>query len=108
MSKVIEVTGDTFEGEVIHAKGPVLVDFYADYCGPCKILKHFLSSFADQLRDRAKVFTVDAIANPDLSQSYRISAVPSLIVFKNGKETARFMGLVPEDVLLKALTEDVK
>ena len=108
MSKIIEVTGDTFEGEVIQAKGPVLVDFYADYCGPCKILKHFLSGFADQLRDRAKVFTVDVIANPGLSQLYQISAVPTLIVFKNGKETARFTGLVPEDVLQRALTGDVK
>ncbi len=108
MSKVIEVTGDTFEGEVIQAKGPVLVDFYADYCGPCKILKHFLSGFADQFRDRAKVFTVDAIANPGLSQLYRISAVPTLIIFTNGKETARFTGLVPEDVLQRALTGDAK
>ena len=108
MSQVTEVTGDTFEGEVIQAKGPVLVDFYADYCGPCKILKHFLSGFPDQLRDRAKVFTVDAIANPGLSQLYKISAVPTLIVFKNGKETARFTGLVPEDVLQRALTGDAK
>lgn len=108
MSELSEVTGDTFEGEVIQSKGPVLVDFYADYCGPCRILKHFLTGFADQLGDRAKVFTVDAIANPGLSQSYRISAVPTLIVFKNGKETARFMGLVSEDVLRGALTGDAK
>ena len=108
MSKIIEVTGDTFEGEVIQAKLPTLVEFYADYCAPCKILRHFLSGFADQLRDRAKVFTVDAIANPGLSQLYQISAVPTLIVFKNGIESARFTGLVPEDVLQRALTGNVK
>jgi thioredoxin 1 len=108
MSKVIEVTGDTFEGEVIQSKRPTLVDFYADYCAPCKILRHFLSGFADQLRDRAKVVTVDAVANPGLSQYYRISAVPTLIIFKNGKETTRFAGLVSEDVLQRALTGDAK
>ena len=106
MSKVIEVTGDTFEGEVIQGNVPILVSFYADFCGPCKIQKHFLSGFADQLRDRAKVFTVDAVANPGLSQLYQISAVPTLIVFKNGIESARFTGLVPEDVLQRALTGD--
>ena len=108
MSNLIEVTGDTFEGEVIQSKVPTLVDFYADYCGPCKILKHFLTQFTDQIGDVAKIVTVDAIANPDLSASHRIAAVPTLLIFKYGKETARFVGLVPEDVLLRALTGEVK
>lgn len=108
MSDLIEVTGDTFEGEVIQSKVPTLVEFYANYCAPCKILRHFLTQFTDQIGDVAKIVTVDAIASPNLSQSYRISAVPTLIVFKNGKETARFVGLVPEDVLLRALTGEVE
>ncbi len=106
MNELIEVTGNTFESEVIRANGPVLVDFYAEYCVPCRIFKPFLARFAEELGERAKVFTVDAINNPDLAASHRISAVPTLLIFKNGKETARFMGLVPEDVLLRALTED--
>jgi thioredoxin len=105
---LIEVTEASFGAEVIKAKVPVIVDFYADYCVPCRIFKPFLARFADELGDGAKVVTVDAVATPGLSQYYRISAVPTLIIFKNGKETTRFAGLVSEDVLRDALTGDVK
>ncbi len=79
---LIEVTEANFDAEVIKAKVPVIVHVYANWCIPCRIFKPFLARFADELGDGAKVFTVDAIANPGLSQLYRISAVPTLIVFR--------------------------
>lgn len=105
---LIEVNEANFDAEVIKAKVPVIVHVYADWCIPCRIYKPFLARFAEELGDGAKVVTVDAIANPDLSASHRISAVPTLLIFKNGIESARFTGLVPEDVLQRALTGDVK
>ncbi len=105
---LIEVTEANFDAEVIKAKVPVIVHVFANWCIPCRIFKPFLARFAEELGDGAKVVTVDAIANPGLSQLYRISAVPTLIVFKNGQETARFTGLVSEDVLRGGLTGDAK
>ena len=105
---LIEVNEANFDAEVIKAKVQEIVHVYADWCIPCRIFKPFLARFAEELGDGAKVVTVDAIANPDLSASHRIAAVPTLLIFKNGKETARFAGLVSEDVLRDALTGDVK
>ncbi len=106
MNDFIEVSEPTFDAEVIQAKVPVIVDFFADYCVPCRILRPFLARLSHELGSRAKVVTVDVIANSDLSASHRISAVPTLLIFKNGKETARFTGLASEDVLRAALMED--
>ena len=93
MSNVIEVNDSNFEAEVINSPVPVLVDFFGDHCGPCRMLKPVLVALAESMGDKVKVVTVDVATNERLVNDYRISAVPTLIVFKEGKELHRMVGL---------------
>ena len=103
MSKVIQVTDDNFEAEVLQSPVPVLVDFFADYCGPCRLLKPILGALADDLSSSAKIVTVDVVANERLAHAYKIAAVPTLIVLKNGRELHRMVGLKDLHYLREAL-----
>lgn len=103
MSKVIQVSDDEFGAEVLRSPVPVLVDFFADYCGPCRLLKPILGALADNLGDSAKVVAVDVAANEGLAQAYGIAAVPTLIVFKDGVELHRMVGLKDLHYLREAL-----
>lgn len=100
---MIEVTDSTFEEVVLGSPVPVLVDFFADYCGPCRLLKPILAALAESLGDTVKVATVDAVANEGLAHAYKIAAVPTLIVFKNGVELHRMVGLKNLHYLREAL-----
>jgi thioredoxin 1 len=100
---MIEVTDSTFEAEVLQSAVTVLVDFFADYCSPCRLLKPVLAALADSLGKSAKVVTVDVVANERLAHAYKIAAVPTLIVFKNGVEVHRMVGLKDLHYLLEAL-----
>ena len=100
---MIEVTEDTFEAEVLRSPVPVLVDFFADYCGPCRLLKPVLAALAESLGDKVKVVTVDVVANEGLAQAHHIAAVPTLIVFKGGVEVHRMVGLKDLHHLREAL-----
>lgn len=105
MNKLIEVTADTFEAEVLRATVPVLLDWYGDHCGPCKRMVPILEDLAAELEGRAKVVKADAIANDELSEVYGISALPTFQVFKNGAEIVRLVGMKSKERLLEALTE---
>lgn len=100
---MIEVTQDNFEAEVLRSEVPVLVDFFADYCGPCRLLKPVLAALADSLGNRAKVVTVDVVANERLAQVHQIAAVPTIIVFENAVELTRMIGLKDLHYLREAL-----
>jgi thioredoxin 1 len=103
MSSVIEVNDSTFEAEVINAPVPVLVDFFGDHCGPCRMLKPVLVALAESMGDSVKIVTVDVATNERLVSDYRISAVPTLIVFKDTKEQDRMVGLKDMKYLKEAL-----
>jgi thioredoxin len=104
MSKIIEVTDDrTFEAEVFGSQVPVLVDFYATYCSPCRLLRPVLTALADNLGDTVKIVAVDVVANEGLVQAHQIAAVPTLIVFKSGVEVHRLVGLKDLHQLREAL-----
>jgi thioredoxin 1 len=103
MSNVIEVNDSTFEAEVLRSPVPVLVDFFGEHCGPCRMLKPVLVGLAESMGDSVKIVTVDVAVNERLVNDHRISAVPSLIVFKEGKELHRMVGLKDMKYLKEAL-----
>ena len=95
---VIEVTQDTFEEEVLNADMPVLADFNADWCGPCKALKPMLAEFAEA-HPEIKVVSINIDDEEDLRDDYDIGSIPCLVVFKNGEEANRKVGLISQDAI---------
>ncbi len=98
--KVIEVTTATFENEVLKSDKPVLVDFNADWCGPCQMLKPTIEQLAEE-RDDIKIVSVNIDENDDLAYDYDVSSIPCLVVFKDGKEAKRSVGLKPKSEIIK-------
>lgn len=103
MSSVIEINANEFEEKVLRSAIPVMVDFYAESCGPCRMLAPILAEVADELKGQAAVYKVDAVANTDLAQRFRITALPTVSVFKQGHEVARLVGLQSRARLLEAI-----
>lgn len=95
MSNVTVVTTQTFQKEVLEFPGVALVDFYADWCGPCRMLAPILEKLAEELKDNknVKIAKVDTEANPDLAARYQITSIPNVILFKNGSEARQIIGL---------------
>lgn len=93
MSKLVVVNEATFEAEVLRSEVPVAVDFYGEYCGPCRALKPALELLADDLGNSAKIVAVDVMVSPKLVQEHGVSAVPTILVFHNGFLTHRMIGL---------------
>jgi thioredoxin 1 len=92
------VDDDSFEEKVLESEVPVLVDFYANWCGPCKMLALVLTEFAREA-PHAKIVKVNIDHSPDLASRYGINAIPTLLVFKDGKATAQHMGLANKNTL---------
>lgn len=103
MSNLIEVNDSNFEAEVLRSPVPVLVDFFGEHCGPCRMLKPVLVALAESMGDSVKIVIVDVAANERLVSDHRISAVPTLIVFREGKERDRMVGLKDMKYLMEAL-----
>jgi thioredoxin 1 len=98
-----EVTDNTFETEVLKAEMPVLVDFWAEWCGPCRMIAPSVEAVAEQFNGKAKVLKMNVDENPEIPQQYGIRGIPTLILFKNGVEQERIVGAVPRDVIAKLL-----
>lgn len=97
-----QLTDDTFR-TTLDRNETVLVDFYADWCGPCRILAPIIEDLAKEYEGKAVVAKVDIDANPQAAQSSGVMAVPTVIVFKNGKEAARLVGVQPKAILKRHL-----
>lgn len=104
MSEMI-FNANNFQDEVIKSDIPVLVDFFATWCGPCKMMAPSIEKAAQEYEGKVKVGKVDVDENPILAQSYNVSSVPTLLVIKNGEVTASKTGAVPYE-LLKAFIEN--
>jgi thioredoxin 1 len=102
-ANVIEVDDDSFEKEVLAAEVPVLVDFGATWCGPCKALAPIVARVATETAGRVKVVTVDMDASPRTSQRYGIRGVPTLLVFRKGEKTAQHLGATTKEKVLELL-----
>jgi thioredoxin 1 len=86
------ISDANFEKEVLQSSEPVVVDFYAEWCGPCKAMAPALEQVAAELKGKVKVVKIDVDQNPDTTQKYRIQAMPTLMVFKDGKVAEQRVG----------------
>ena len=96
------VTDANFEKEVIASKEPVVVDFYAEWCGPCKAMAPALDAVAAEMAGKVKVVKVDVDQNPGITQKYRIKAMPTLMIFKDGKVAATQVGALVQKSKLES------
>jgi len=103
MSKLIKVEESNFETEVITSSEPVLVDFYADWCGPCRAVAPVVEELSEEYAGRLKVAKLDVDQNEALSMRYGVQSIPTLILFANGQETERIVGFLPKPQLLSKI-----
>ncbi len=104
MSKNLHTfTDQNFEDEVLKATQPVLIDFTAAWCGPCKLLSPIVEKLADELEGRVKVGKLDIDTSPNVTARYGIRGVPTVMVFKNGERVAQHVGLTNRETLLKLI-----
>ena len=96
----IKLSTENFEKEVLKSEKPVLVDFYADWCGPCNAMAPVIEELAKELEGNVKVGKINVDENPDIAVEYNVMSIPTLIVFKNGKEEKRLVGLRNKEELI--------
>lgn len=99
---VIKLTGENFEQEVLQSEKPVLVDFYADWCGPCQMMSPVIEEIAGEVTD-AKVCKLNIDENIEIAQQYGVMSIPTFIVFKNGEVAKKDMGAQPKSAILALL-----
>ncbi|UCG60558.1 MAG: thioredoxin [Candidatus Zixiibacteriota bacterium] len=103
MSKPLNITDDTFEEEVLQSDKPVIVDFWATWCGPCKMIAPILEEIADEYSGRVKVVKLDVDVNNQTAGKYNIMSIPSLLFFKGGEMVDQIVGAMPKAQLTARL-----
>ena len=104
-SDVIEVTDESFQTSVLNSSQPVLVDFWAPWCGPCRMMGPVVDELATEFKGSVKVCKVNVDDCPAVAQKYEIESIPLLVVFKSGEIHERFLGVQPKDRLQAALDD---
>lgn len=103
MAKPLELTDGNFEQEVLKSDSPVLVDFWAEWCGPCRMIGPVVEEMAGEYEGKAKIGKVNVDNNPEVSVKYGIRSIPALLIFKDGQVVDQIIGAVPKTHLTKQL-----
>lgn len=104
----MEVTSKNFKKEVLENKKPVLVDFYATWCGPCKMMAPIVEELAKDMKDDVKIVKVNIEDSEDVAGKYGIMSIPTFVLFKNGKAVEQASGAMPKEKLLAFIKKAVK
>lgn len=99
------VTDETFKKEVLESTVPVLVDFWAPWCGPCRMIAPVIEEIASEYEGKAKVVKLNTDENPSSASEYQITAIPTLLFFKNGRVEKEIVGVVSKEEIKKVLDE---
>ncbi len=99
----LEFTDANFQEEVLSSSGPVLVDFWAEWCGPCKAIGPAIEELATEYADKAKIGKVDIDSNRDTAMQYNIQSIPSILIFKDGQVIETFVGMKSKEDLAAAI-----
>lgn len=102
--KAIEITDANFEAEVLKSSTPVLVDFWASWCGPCKMIAPSIEEIATEYNGTLKVGKMDVDANPMVPTKFHIQSIPTLLIFKNGAVVEQIVGAAPKKNLIAKIT----
>lgn len=102
-----KVSDATFEAEVLKATGPVVVDFWAEWCGPCRMISPALEEIAGSLGEKVKIVKLNVDENPHTAAKYNIQSIPTLLIFKNGDMSSRQIGAAPKQKLEQWISSSV-
>ena len=105
--QIVHLTDDTFDETIKNAQGPVLVDFWAAWCGPCKMIAPYLDQIAGEVEGKATVAKVNVDENGDLSARFGIRSIPTLVVFKDGRVVDQVLGALPKDQIRTLLQKHI-
>ena len=100
---VLDFTDANFQAEVLEADSPVLVDFWAPWCGPCKLLGPTIEELADDYAGKVRIGKMNTDENPQTATTHQISAIPTVMLFKDGKDIERFVGVTTKDKFAAAI-----
>ena len=107
MSKVLEVSDGSFESEVLNSEHPVLVDFWAPWCGPCKAIAPVVDELANEYDGKLKVVKINVDENKEAAMKYNVRGIPNLIIFKGGESVEQIVGAVAKQELVNAIDKVV-
>jgi thioredoxin 1 len=107
MSNIVTVNDTSFENEVIESSSPVLVDFWAQWCGPCKAIAPILDDLANKYQGKIKITKLDVDSNPATPPKFGVRGIPTLIIFKDGQVLATQVGLLSKNELMKFIEDHI-